>query len=70
MISPNGCGMTAKPITDISERAAAFGRIIDRLAPGHYTVSIIRPTEGPLRVLITQQNGAEISVIKDIEIRR
>lgn len=58
-----------KPVTDISARGAAIGRIVDRLPPGHYTVSLVKAECGT-HVLITQQSGAEIRVIKETEIRR
>ena len=57
-------------ITDISERGAAIGRIVDRLPAGHFTMSLVKPECGPLHVLITRQDGATMTVIKDVEIRR
>jgi hypothetical protein len=59
-----------KPITDISERGAAIGRIVDRLPPGHYTMSFVKPECGPLTALITQQTGATVTIIREVEIRR
>jgi hypothetical protein len=67
-------GMTPKPppkpITDISERGAAIGRIVDRLPPGHYTMSLVKLDCGPMHALITQQDGAKVTVIRDVEIKR
>lgn len=59
-----------KPITDISARGAAIGRIVDRLPPGHYTMSLVKPECGPMRALITQQEGGTVTVIRDCEIKR
>ena len=59
-----------RAITDISERGAAIGRIVDRLPPGHYTMSLIKLKCGPLRALITQQDGMNVTVVREVEIKR
>jgi hypothetical protein len=59
-----------RAITDISERGAAIGRIVDRLPPGHYTMSLIKTECGPLRALITQQDGMNVTVVREVEIKR
>lgn len=59
-----------KAITDLSERGAAIGRIMDRLPPGHYTMSFVKPECGPFQALITQQVGSTVTIIREVEIKR
>ena len=66
----DGIKPAPRPVIDISERGAAIGRLVDRLPPGHYTVSLVKPECGPLHALITQQIGSTVTVIKELEIKR
>jgi hypothetical protein len=35
--------LTTKPITDLSSRVVSLAREVDRLPPGVYTISLIKP---------------------------
>lgn len=69
MSSPNPTQIPApKPITDISQRGAAIARIVDRLPPGHYTMSLVKADNGKLSGMLTQQQGAEVKVVRTIDL--
>ena len=58
---------TLKPITDLSQKAVSVARAIDRLPPGRYMVSIIKPNSKHERWEIAID---EISTVQKMTVPR